>query len=84
MRFVLVIAGVAAAIFYGVMRRGWTSNEYYLISIGVMLPILLLWYLVERAAWNRDLRTRGLASNSDIWGLNQFPPDETHPHHRAH
>lgn len=83
-RFALLIVGVAVAIFCGVMRRGWTSNEYYLISIGATLPIILLWYLVERAAWNHDLRTRGLASNGDIWGLNQFPPDEPPPRHRTH
>jgi len=53
---------------------GWTEGHHYLISLAVMLPIVFLWFLVERIAWNHDLRRKGIASNSEIWGIDQFPP----------
>jgi hypothetical protein len=73
MRFLLVFAGVALAVWYGLVRSGWNSNKYYLVSLAALLPILFLWYLAERAAWNHDLRTAGLTSSSDVWGVTQFP-----------
>ena len=82
MRLVLLLAGVAFCLWYGVARHGWTGNEYYLISLGTGLPILLLWYLLERAAWNHDLRNARLASNSDVWGVTQFPQQKHHHHDR--
>jgi len=71
-RFLIMIAGVVTALWYGVARHGWTEGHYYLISLAVMLPIVFLWFLVERIAWNHDLRRKGIASNSDIWGLISF------------
>lgn len=76
-RFAIVFAGIIVALWYGVARHGWTQGEYYLISCVVLLPILFLWFLVERVAWNLDLRKKGIASDSDIWGVNQFPPSKT-------
>ena len=76
LRFVIMISGVVATLWYGVARHDWTKDEdeYFLIPLAVLIPILILWYLVERIAWNRDLRRKGIAKNSEIWGVNQFPP----------
>jgi len=46
-RFLAVIAGVSAAVWYGVARHGWTEGQYYLVSLAVMLPILFLWFLLK-------------------------------------
>ena len=73
MRFVIIIASVITSLWYGVVRHGWTKNEYFLISLAVLIPIILLWFLVERAAWNHDLRSKDITSNSEIWGVDQFP-----------
>jgi hypothetical protein len=59
MRFVIVVAGIVTALWYGVARHGWGRDQYFLISLGALIPIMFLWFLVERAAWNHDLRTGG-------------------------
>ena len=66
--------GVVAALWYGVALHGWSKDQYFLIGLGAVIPIMFLWYLVERAAWNHDLRRKGIASSSDVWGVDQFPP----------
>jgi hypothetical protein len=73
MRFLILIAGLVAALWYGVARNGWTRDQYYLISGGVLIPILFFWFILERMAWNHDLRRKGIASDSDVWGVDQFP-----------
>jgi hypothetical protein len=73
MRFVIIIGGVVGALWYGVARHGWTGTNYYLTSFAVLIPILFLWFILERIAWNHDLRRKGIASDSDVWGVDQFP-----------
>jgi hypothetical protein len=73
MRFVIMIAGVIISLWYGVARHGWTKDQYFLISFAVLIPILFLWFLLERVAWNHELRNKGIASNSEVWGVDQFP-----------
>jgi hypothetical protein len=73
MRFFLMIASVVGALWYGVARHGWTKNQYFLTSFAVLIPILFLWFIVERVAWNHELRRKGIASDSDVWGVDQFP-----------
>jgi hypothetical protein len=72
-RFLIMIAGVVAALWYGVARHGWTRGQYYLTSFAVLIPTLFFWFILERIAWNHDLRSKGVASDSDIWGVDQFP-----------
>ena len=82
MRFILLIGTIIFAIWYGVAGHSWTKDDYWLFALGVALPLIFLWYLVERTAWNYDLRKRQLASNSDIWGLDQFPSTKARRHHQ--
>ena len=80
LRFVLAVAGAGFAVWYGLVLHDWSRDQYYLYSLGALIPVLFCWYLIERAAWNRDLRVAGLSSASDVWGLQQFPSkDEHHP-----
>lgn len=82
-RFVLITAIATFCVWYGLARHGWTGNQYYLMAIGIGIPLTGLWFIAERCAWNHDLRRKGLTSNSDVWGVDQFPPKEKR-HHRNH
>jgi hypothetical protein len=75
LRFVIIVAGVVAALWYGVARHGWTNDQYVLLSFLVLIPILFCWFRVERMAWNRELREKGIASPRDVWGVTQFPEE---------
>jgi hypothetical protein len=72
LRFVIIVATVIAALWYGVARHAWTRDQYFLSCL-VLIPILFCWFRVERMAWNRELRERGIASPTDVWGVTQFP-----------
>jgi hypothetical protein len=76
MRFFLITGVATFCVWYGLARHGWTGNQYYLIAIGIGIPLMVLWFIAERWAWNHDLRSKGLTSNSDVWGIDQFPPKE--------
>jgi uncharacterized membrane protein len=65
--------GIIASLWYGVARENWTKDEYLLISLAVIIPVLFTWFLLERLAWNYDLHRKGISSNSDVWSINQFP-----------
>lgn len=55
----IILSVFIAAIWYGVALHDWTKGEYFLVSLGVLFPILVVWFLVERLAWNHDLRRKG-------------------------
>src|ERR1700730_11793793 len=67
LRFVILIAGVIVALWYGVKGHGWSKSQYYLTAFAVLIPTLFLWFILERKAWNRDLQRGGLASPNDVW-----------------
>ena len=73
LRFIIMIAGVVVALWYGVRGHGWGKGQYYLTSLAVVIPVLFLWFILERKAWNRDLQRGGLASANDVWSVTQFP-----------
>jgi uncharacterized membrane protein len=73
LRFVIMVSGIIASLWYGVARENWTKDEYLLISLAVIIPVLFTWFLLERLAWNYDLHRKGISSNSDVWSINQFP-----------
>jgi hypothetical protein len=74
LRFVIITAGVVAILWYGVARHGWTKDQYFLLSF--LVVIIFCWFRVERMAWNRELRERGIASPNDVWGVTQFPEEQ--------
>jgi hypothetical protein len=55
LRFVIIMAGMFAALWYGVARHGWTKEQYFLLSFLALIPILFCWFLVERMAWDVSL-----------------------------
>ncbi len=72
LRFVLAVAGMITILRYS-LKHGWTRNQDALAITFLLMPILLLWFVVERLAWNRDLRGKGLSTHTDWWDVDQFP-----------
>lgn len=72
MRFVIMIGGVVFALWYAI-HHDLTKGQGALIGLVVSLPALFGWFLVERAAWNHNLRQRGISSPQEIWSVTQFP-----------
>ena len=70
---IIMIAGVVIALWHGVAGHGWSKGQYYLSAFAVVMPLLIVWFILERRAWNRDLQQYGLASSNDVWGVTQFP-----------
>jgi RsiW-degrading membrane proteinase PrsW (M82 family) len=73
-RFVFVLSIAVWAVWYGLSRHGWAGDRYYLVSLSIAVPLMILWFFVERAAWNYDLRRCGISSHEDLWSVTQFPP----------
>lgn len=73
LRFVLMAAGVVGVLWYGVANHGWSKGQGLLAALLVLVPALIGWLIVERSAWNYDLRRHGLSSEEDRWDVNQFP-----------
>jgi membrane protein YdbS with pleckstrin-like domain len=71
-RFLIMIAGVIVALWYS-EHHDWSRDGTFLICLAVGIPVIFLWFLLERVAWNHDLRQKGIASESDVWGVTQFP-----------
>jgi hypothetical protein len=79
LRFILMGAGVVAIVWYGNANHGWTRGQGALAALLLMVPILFLWFIVERVAWNHDLCETGVSSEKDVWGTDQFPEMESGP-----
>jgi hypothetical protein len=73
-RFFLIIGGIILGIGYEV-RHDFTKGQSSLFCLVVIVPAVLVWFIVETAAWNHDLRQKGIGSRSDIWKVSQFPQD---------
>jgi hypothetical protein len=74
MRYTILVSGVIFVLWYTV-RRDLTKGQGFLILLAVVLPVLFMWFMVERAAWNRDLRRKGISRDPEIWGVTQFPQE---------
>ena len=72
-RFLIMIVGITAVLWCGAARHDWTKGQFFLVTFVVLVPVLIVWFLIERTAWNRDLRRKGIARDSDVWGIEQFP-----------
>jgi hypothetical protein len=74
LRFVLILAGVAAVFWYAI-RDEWTWSRGLAICLPITLGFLIVWTTVERRVWNQDLRSRGLSSEQEVWRVTEFPPE---------
>jgi len=72
MRFVIIVSCVIAVLWYGVYHD-WDKNHIFLVYFAIVIPVIFLWYLLERMAWNHDLRRKRISTDSEVWGLTQFP-----------
>jgi len=71
MRFMLMIGGLISASWYGAFHL--SKTQVGVTCLVVLLFVFIVWSIVERSAWNRDLRRTGISSDQDIWGVTQFP-----------
>jgi hypothetical protein len=73
-RFIIMIGGVVAGLAYSV-RHDLTKGQGFLVCLAALLPVLFVWLVVERVAWNHDLRQKGISSERDVWSVTQFPQE---------
>jgi hypothetical protein len=73
LRFILLVAGMAVIIWYGDVIHGWTRHQVGLALAALLAPVIYVWFIVERTAWNHDLRKAGLSSEQNVWSTDQFP-----------
>lgn len=73
-RFVVLLAVIIAGIWYGESRRLSRADSSLLFFI-VAVPVVLVWFAVETAGWNYDLRRTGISAKKDIWKVSQFPEE---------
>lgn len=73
LRFILLLAGMGAIIWYGDVIRGWTRHQVGLAFALILAPVLYVWFIIERIAWNHDLRKAGVSSERDVWETDKFP-----------
>jgi hypothetical protein len=71
-RFFLIVGGVVLGIWYQV-HHDLTKGQGLLLYLAVLLPVMFIWFVVERFAWNHELRQKGISSNRDTWKVSQFP-----------
>jgi hypothetical protein len=69
-----MIGGVISVLRY-VEHHDLTKGQGSLICLAILVPVLFAWFIVERAAWNRDLRLKGISSGREFWSVTQFPPE---------
>lgn len=61
----IVIIALITFLKYATARHGLKS--LFFRRFVILILIASAWFLVERVAWNYDLRRKGIAPNSDIW-----------------
>jgi hypothetical protein len=74
LRFVLILAGVAAVFWYAIHDE-WTWTRGLEICLPIALGFLIVWTTMERRVWNRDLRSKGLSSEQEVWRVTEFPSE---------
>jgi hypothetical protein len=72
-RFAILIGGVIYAVRYK-MQNGLAKNQGLFVFLVLLVPLVFIWLFVERAVWNHELRERGISSDGETWGTDQFPP----------
>jgi len=71
MRYIIMIVGVLFAIRFAIQHN--LTKDQGLIPLAAVTPIIYIWFFVERAAWNRDLRQKGVSLKDETWDTKQFP-----------
>jgi hypothetical protein len=61
-RFILLVGGMGAIVWYGNVIHGWTRHDVGLAFALTLAPVLYIWFIIERVAWNHDLRKAGVSS----------------------
>jgi hypothetical protein len=70
LRFPIMISVMTLIMVYS-EEHGWGLASF-ILAFGLLLA-LISWFLVERIAWNHDLRGSGLSNGKDSWNVTQFP-----------
>jgi hypothetical protein len=60
-RFIVLLAGMGAIIWYGDVIHGWTRHQVGFAFVLILAPLLYAWSIIERMAWNNDLRKTGIS-----------------------
>jgi hypothetical protein len=67
LRYILLLLAVGAIILYGNLIHGWTRHQIGFAFAVILGPVLYAWFIIERIAWNQDLRKAGILSEMDLW-----------------
>jgi hypothetical protein len=70
-RYVIVFIALVTFLKSATARHGLKILFFY--RFVVLILVASAWFLVERVAWDYDLRSNNLAPNSDIWS-DELPP----------
>jgi hypothetical protein len=70
-RYVIVFIALVTFLKCATARHGLKILFFY--RFVVLILVASAWFLVERVAWDYDLRSNNLAPNSDIWS-DELPP----------
>jgi ABC-type uncharacterized transport system permease subunit len=62
LRFILLLAGMVTIVWYGDVIHGWTRQQVGLAFALVLAPVVFIWFIIERMAWNHDLRKAGVSA----------------------
>jgi hypothetical protein len=73
-RYFLMIVGVSCAVWYA-ERRNLTKGQGLLVCLAALVPVLFGLFILERVAWNHELRQKGISSDRDVWSVSQFPQE---------
>ena len=61
LRFILLLAGLVTIVWYGDVIHGWTRHQTGLALALTLAPIVFICLVIERMAWNHDLRKAGVS-----------------------
>ena len=67
LRFILLLVGMGAIIWYGDLIHGWGRHRVGFAIAVILGPVLYVWFIIERMAWKQDLRKAGTLSEMDLW-----------------
>jgi len=73
-RFIIMVGGVIAGVVYSI-RHDLTKGQGFLVCLAGLLPVVFGWFILERIAWNHDLRQKGISSDREVWSVTQFPQE---------